>query len=183
MLRTELKVTLTGWRACSARTKAAVRMLPKKIRIGPKDGANAAKGKASFDRGDATYPVPDEAKTSAQNKIAAGIAAIADNPNASPEGARTMVELVAKDLVTAIQGAIRSGQVTGPTRSARWIATKGQNINMLGLTGAFVDSLDYDTGAQQFGPAAPVSFGPRTPRQEAGRVRRAARAAERRRAA
>lgn len=147
MLRTELRLTLTGWRECSARTKAAVRMLPKKFTFHPADSFNVTKGRASMDRGDMTYPVPDEAKTEAQNKIAAGIAAIADNPNARPEDARLLMAGVGAGLLAAIKDAIRSGQVTGPARSARWIEQKGQNINMLGLTGEFIESLIFDDGS------------------------------------
>lgn len=144
-LGVELRVKLDGWRAKSARTKGAVRLVGSKaIRIGPsRDNVdNVMKARASFDRGDDTYPVSDAARAEAGEIIARGIGAVADGRGGTAE---SILQPAADRLLADVQAGIRAGLVDGPARSQEWIDEKGNDLNMVGTTvgpGKFVDSLE-----------------------------------------
>lgn len=133
----KLDIDLSGWYAKSARTKAVIQRLPA-IEIGPRDAANRDKAKSSFDRGDLTYPLSRSGKAQAGQLIARGLKDVIE-ARASMQGP---MQEAGRAILEDVRAGIKAGLVTGPNRSPGWIAAKGQNTNMVGLTGAFVGSLD-----------------------------------------
>ena len=133
----KLEIDLSGWYAKSARLKAVLERLPG-IEVGPRDAANKDKAKASFDRNDVTYPLSSEGKAEAGSIIARGLKDVVE----ARASMQTPMLAAGKAIVEDVRAGIQAGRVEGPARSPGWIATKGQNTNMVGLTGDFVRSLD-----------------------------------------
>ena len=133
-----LEIDLSGWKHCLDRVHAGIDQIPT-IEIGPRDVENRLKAQDSFDRGDMTYPLSGEAKKAGGSMLARGLKAVA---HGDPPGKMHEVMLrVGENCTRDIKKQIQSGAVEGPARSPGWIARKGNDINMLGLTGDFIRSL------------------------------------------
>lgn len=135
-----LEVDLSGWTRNVDRVDAACTVMQGTVvQIGPRDIANYDKAVKSFDRGDTTYPVSAEAKARGGNFIARGLKAV--SAGASVDSIVGVLDSVGKSIARDVKAEILAGRVAGPARSPAWIKRKGQNINMVGLTGRFVRSL------------------------------------------
>lgn len=139
-LALHVDIETTGIFRQSGRLRAAVRTAPE-AEIYPDGVEHVAKARASFDRGDNTYPLSDGAKARIAQILATAMKEVVlDRVNNLAAAVKQAGEVARDD----VQQGIRSGRVTGPARSPAWEAKKGNSINMLGLGdegGHFVDSL------------------------------------------
>lgn len=133
-----LTIDLSGWTRNISRVRAGIAAIPP-TEIGPTGELNVTKAVRSFRRGDKTYPASAAALARAGKLIARGLKAVAGGD--APGSMVNVMERAAKRLVLDVKAQINDSQVMGPPRSAKWIRRKGQNINMVGLTGRFVRSL------------------------------------------
>lgn len=136
-LKISLDVQLSGVYAKSERVAGAVRNAPAGI-VYPSGQQNVYKARASFDRGDTTYKLPPEYKQRAQKVLVTEIKLVFDGRRSD---LRKGMERAVRIVRDGVKENIKVGGVEGPERSPRWIARKGHNVNMVGLTGRFVNSL------------------------------------------
>lgn len=142
----KISVDLSPWNAMNGRIARALETL-RPVEIGPLDDAeNLTKARASFDRGDETYPVSQEVLQLGAKGLAAALKEVATTVKTNVD--RAMREL-GKAALKDVKANIREGKVTGPERSDEWVSRKGHDINMIGLTrgsGKFVNSLKMRLG-------------------------------------
>lgn len=144
-LKLSVKIDLSGWYATSGRVHQAIRTM-RPWELGPKDSENLYKARASFGRGDKTYPFSDEVVARGAKMIANGLKVVAKTSETSID--KPMLAF-GRAALKDVKRNIRAGQVEGPARSEAWVRRKIAagvgDINMIGITkgkAKFVNSLE-----------------------------------------
>lgn len=148
----KVSIDLSGWYASNSRVHRAIENMRPWI-IGPPDELNVYKARASFDRGDKTYPVHGDVTASGGRLLARGLKVVAKTDKRDIDAEMLKFgQAVLRDVKRNIKG----GEVTGPARSPDWIARKEEagvgNINMIGLTRGrekFVNALTVELGRRR----------------------------------
>lgn len=98
------------------------------IEVGP-DEADEIKAVMAMKRGDALYPLTSEMEST-----------VRDGFYEAMMGDQDIAE-IGQDFLEQVRHNILAGMVEGPPRSDKWVKRKGDDVNMVGLTGQFVARL------------------------------------------